>query len=156
MIRGHYYKVDTGLLTGVSMTASIELIAANCPAGCHWVTGDADSYRQRVELITDDYGDAVPELVPWQPPKPSDTELQRWVWHQEALQWVPELTTAAHAANTRLERDRHLAACDWVVTKAQETGQPVPKPWREYRQALRDVSKQPGFPTDVVWPIKPE
>ena len=27
--------------------------------------------------------------------------------------------------------------------------------WAEYRQQLRDLSKQPGFPDDVVWPTAP-
>jgi hypothetical protein len=89
-------------------------------------------------------------------PKPQDTVAVCWLWSEAEQAWQPELTVAAHMANTRTERDRRLSECDWVVTKAQETGQPVPKPWRDYRQALRDVSKQPGFPTAVVWPIKPE
>tara|TARA_R100000278_G_scaffold106021_1_gene82558 strand:- start:710 stop:961 length:252 start_codon:yes stop_codon:yes gene_type:complete len=27
--------------------------------------------------------------------------------------------------------------------------------WRTYRQALRDVPSQAGFPTNVTWPTKP-
>tara|TARA_R100000654_G_scaffold5329_2_gene15168 strand:+ start:1391 stop:1642 length:252 start_codon:yes stop_codon:yes gene_type:complete len=27
--------------------------------------------------------------------------------------------------------------------------------WTAYRQALRDVPSQAGFPTDVTWPVKP-
>jgi len=28
--------------------------------------------------------------------------------------------------------------------------------WLDYRQALRDIPQQKGFPFDVVWPEKPE
>lgn len=28
--------------------------------------------------------------------------------------------------------------------------------WADYRQALRDVPQQPGFPRNVIWPTKPE
>ncbi len=28
--------------------------------------------------------------------------------------------------------------------------------WITYRQALRDITSQPGFPTSVTWPIKPD
>lgn len=28
--------------------------------------------------------------------------------------------------------------------------------WTDYRQALLDVPQQEGFPTNVVWPTKPE
>lgn len=31
----------------------------------------------------------------------------------------------------------------------------VPDDWRTYRQALRDVPSQSGFPTDVTWPLEP-
>jgi len=27
--------------------------------------------------------------------------------------------------------------------------------WKTYRQALRDVPQQPGFPGDITWPEKP-
>jgi len=27
--------------------------------------------------------------------------------------------------------------------------------WADYRQALRDVPQQIGFPGDIVWPSKP-
>jgi len=27
--------------------------------------------------------------------------------------------------------------------------------WRTYRQALRDVPAQSGFPTNVTWPVEP-
>jgi len=28
--------------------------------------------------------------------------------------------------------------------------------WATYRQALRDITAQEGFPYEVVWPPKPE
>jgi len=31
----------------------------------------------------------------------------------------------------------------------------VPDAWKTYRQALRDVPTQSGFPTDVTWPVEP-
>jgi IS1 family transposase len=27
--------------------------------------------------------------------------------------------------------------------------------WRTYRQALRDIPSQSGFPTNVTWPVEP-
>jgi hypothetical protein len=32
----------------------------------------------------------------------------------------------------------------------------VPDAWRTYRQALRDIPAQAGFPTTINWPVKPE
>jgi len=59
------------------------------------------------------------------------------------------------ALEVRYDRDNRLTKTDWVVIKSQETGQPVPPEWAAYRQALRDITEQPGFPLDVVWPTAP-
>ena len=63
----------------------------------------------------------------------------------------------ADAADTRIavavreERDAKLAACDWMansdVTMSDD--------WATYRQALRDVPAQAGFPNTITWPTKP-
>ena len=55
------------------------------------------------------------------------------------------------AASMRDERDRKLAATDWMgmsdVTMSAD--------WATYRQALRDVPTQEGFPHTVTWPEEP-
>ena len=56
----------------------------------------------------------------------------------------------------RQERDRRLTECDWVVVKAQEEGTHVPAEWVTYRQALRDITSDSGFPFSHTWPAKPE
>jgi hypothetical protein len=60
--------------------------------------------------------------------------------------------TASRASGIRAERDSLLAATDWTalsdVTMSPEMA--------AYRQALRDVTSQPGFPDTVTWPAKPE
>ena len=56
----------------------------------------------------------------------------------------------------RAERDKKLAACDWTqladspLTDEQKTA------WGTYRQALRDVPAQDGFPWEITWPSEPE
>jgi hypothetical protein len=57
------------------------------------------------------------------------------------------------AASIRAERSRRLAESDWT----QVEDAPVDKAaWATYRQALRDVPAQSGFPWDVTWPTQPE
>jgi hypothetical protein len=48
-----------------------------------------------------------------------------------------------------------LAESDWVVTKANERGEPTPDNWVRYREALRALinSKANGA---IDWPTKPE
>lgn len=62
---------------------------------------------------------------------------------------------AEFAKAARDSRDRLLAECDWVVVKSLESGQAVPTEWATYRQALRDIPQQAGFPTSINWPVKP-
>jgi len=59
------------------------------------------------------------------------------------------------AAQERDQRDLRLADTDWVVVYHTEKGTAIPDEWKAYRQALRDVPQQPGFPTEVTWPEKP-
>lgn len=62
---------------------------------------------------------------------------------------------AEFAKAARDTRDRLLAECDWMVVKSLESGQTVPAEWAAYRQALRDIPQQAGFPTSIDWPVKP-
>lgn len=65
------------------------------------------------------------------------------------------------ASAIREERDRLLTETDWVSLRALDAssdglGIQLPMVWVEYRQALRDITKQPNFPDEVTWPVKPE
>ena len=68
---------------------------------------------------------------------------------QEAA-YQAELDAAAATA-VRSERNTKLAATDWMalsdVIMSDE--------WKTYRQALRDVPAQSGFPNDITWPTEP-
>lgn len=60
---------------------------------------------------------------------------------------------ADQAKSVRDDRNKRLADCDWT----QLADAPVDKAaWATYRQELRDISKQTGFPWDVIWPEKAE
>ena len=57
----------------------------------------------------------------------------------------------ASATQVRAQRDELLAASDHMALADRITDE-----WRTYRQALRDVPAQAGFPTNITWPTKPE
>ena len=58
-------------------------------------------------------------------------------------------------ANIRSKRDSLLQDTDWIVIKAYERNDNIPAEWEMYRQALRDITSQEGFPYSVTWPTKP-
>jgi hypothetical protein len=57
------------------------------------------------------------------------------------------------ASQIRQERNTLLSDCDWTQVSDAPVNQVA---WQTYRQALRDVTSQEGFPYDVTWPTKPE
>jgi hypothetical protein len=63
---------------------------------------------------------------------------------------------AEAATAARATRDGLIASCDWMAIKAFEGGTTVSTEWATYRQALRDVTDQAGFPNEITWPEKPE
>jgi len=82
----------------------------------------------------------------------------RWLWKWSISEMDDETKAAkdAEAAKAvRADRDRRLAECDWVVIKNLELNQNIPGVWEVYRQGLRDLPAQAGFPHDITWPSKP-
>lgn len=65
-----------------------------------------------------------------------------------------ELDTQA-AVGARQTRDSKLADCDWMAIRASEGGTAVPSEWTSYRQQLRDIPAQEGFPDTINWPSEP-
>jgi hypothetical protein len=64
---------------------------------------------------------------------------------------------AALAQQVRAERNRGLIATDYTElpnNQARFTAKEQAA-WASYRQALRDVPQQDGFPTTINWPAKP-
>lgn len=56
---------------------------------------------------------------------------------------------AERAKNVRADRNKRIADCDWTQLPDAPVDAAV---WATYRQALRDISKQAGFPWEVTWP----
>ena len=54
----------------------------------------------------------------------------------------------------KLERYQLIQSSDWRVVKATDTGIPLSQEWKDYRQALRDITTQ-SDPFNIVWPIAP-
>jgi hypothetical protein len=54
--------------------------------------------------------------------------------------------------DVRNKRDNLIAATDvWALSDRTMTAEQT-----AYRQALRDITDQAGFPTNITWPTKPE
>lgn len=69
---------------------------------------------------------------------------------------ITEATGAIiQAITARAERDAILAGCDWTQTSDCPFPDDLKAAWRIYRQTLRDIPEQGGFPWMINWPIAP-
>jgi len=59
---------------------------------------------------------------------------------------------ADQAKAVREDRNKRLSESDWTQVLDAPVDQTA---WAAYRQALRDVTAQEGFPWDIEWPTKP-
>jgi len=58
----------------------------------------------------------------------------------------------AQALSVRSERNAKLSASDWTQVADAPVDQAA---WATYRQALRDITAQEGFPWTIDWPVQP-
>ena len=84
-----------------------------------------------------------------------NTADQRWtqVWSVRDItadELQAKLDTKSGAIRT--VRNAKLIASDWTQIADSTADKPT---WATYRQALRDVTVQEGFPWNVTWPEAP-
>lgn len=98
-----------------------------------------------VNATTDDNRTDAPEG--WQA---HDTAQIGWVFNGQ--DFVAPEPVPPTAEEVRAERDGLLAASDWTQVADAPVDQTA---WAAYRQALRDVPDQVGFPQSIIWPVAP-
>jgi hypothetical protein len=100
-----------------------------------------EAYREMPPALVDGVWTQVWEVYALPPEKIAANEEADW---------------QNRAAAVRAERARLLQESDWVVIMHTERGTNIPLEWEVYRQALRAITSQEGFPYNVAWPAKPE
>ena len=94
-----------------------------------------------------------------QPPAPLEGSFRKWngsAWVYELIPVAPTPpppTIEELAASARAQRNGLLLECDWTQLPDVPAG--TAALWVSYRQALRNVPQQGGFPTTITWPTKP-
>lgn len=90
--------------------------------------------------------DEIPISIP-NPPSPY------YVFNYTTKTWDEDYDLAANAQ--QIQRNKLLYESDWTqipnnpLTSEQQTA------WAVYRQELRDITLQPNYPFNVVWPTPP-
>jgi hypothetical protein len=87
-------------------------------------------------------------LVPL-PPKPNEF----YVFSYETKSWVLDNNLAIK--DIKLTRNKLLELSDWTQIPNGPLTSEKQQEWAVYRQELRDITSQPGYPYNVVWPTPP-
>jgi hypothetical protein len=106
-----------------------------------------------------------------EPPENYITKASEFdIWNTTTLCWESNPDQAAlEAAQTAaiaqrelqqltravlMERKAKLVASDW--TQLPDVPISTKAAWATYRQALRDITTQAGYPTEITWPTPPQ
>lgn len=82
---------------------------------------------------------------------PQKPEYQSYFDYQ-TKQWIKDKDAQGYVIKAK--RNMLLAESDW--TQLPDVPINTKTQWSTYRQELRDITSQPGYPFDVIWPTKPE
>lgn len=86
--------------------------------------------------------------------KQGDHWVEEWISTPATPQEIAERTSNQSSA-VRFERNQRLANCDWTQLTDSPLNAEAKVAWAFYRENLRMVPEQPGFPWDVQWPPEP-
>jgi hypothetical protein len=130
------------------------------------VNGNTSVYYCYVEMVEEGF---EPEVAQYVASRTDVAVTGKWVYQQivngniegeivDVSETVDPFTGEERpdtsAQDARRERDKRLATTDW--TQNADITQATKDKWAPYRQALRDISQQAGFPHNIVWPTPPQ
>lgn len=122
---------------------------------CEWTNA------ANTPLALDDYPEHVaPYVTLWEA---EQSRISAETRAAEVARIATYNSVEARAGRLRAERDKRLAATDYLMVADYPLAEAQREPWRVYRQTLRDITTLSGFPwqggdsTDSAcpWPVLP-
>jgi hypothetical protein len=113
----------------------------------------------REQWDTAGYNEAIPVKR-----EPFTSYETKWVkgddliYREEAVSATLDEETRDKALSDtiRVERTKLLTGSDWTQSVDSPLSSETVTAWASYRQALRDITGQEGFPGTVQWPMPPD
>jgi hypothetical protein len=116
-----------------------------------WTTKDTIE----VEVEHDEYG-----WIPFNASPDDDVDYGRELFDLLSTKYSAQVVVCPQSAydeeavaEALLRRAQELKASDW--TQLPDVPQATKDLWTPYRQALRDITDQPGYPHNIDWPTPP-
>jgi hypothetical protein len=133
------YKTDTGEVVQSGSCSDADYELQQVPAQCQIIPEACNPFTQYIK------GGVVCD----KPPQPNDDS----VFDYTTESWVVD--TESVASKARLRRSHLLVQSDWTQLPNSPLTPEAQQSWATYRQALRDITSQAGFPLDIEWPTFP-
>jgi len=80
-------------------------------------------------------------------------------WSNQTFSWIDSRTETQQYNDAKngvaLQRNTLLYESDWTQIPNNPLSIEEQEAWAVYRQQLRDITSQSGYPLNVVWPTKP-
>jgi hypothetical protein len=130
------YSEINGQIIRIVQTNDIELQLQD---GENYLDGSIDDSAYYIQ-------NGVPVAIP---PKPD----QYSVFDYTTKQWVQNEKIAI--ASVSQKRQKLLYLSDWTQIPNNPLTTVQQEAWATYRQELRDIPQQSGYPFNVVWPVAP-
>jgi hypothetical protein len=130
------YTISTGQIVGVVQSSNIEIQLIDGQAYLDGAYNDTQFYVEN----------GLPIEIPEQPNNFS-------VFDYTTKSWVADPSLAiAYDSQKRLDL---LYLSDWTQIPNNPLTTAQQEAWATYRQELRDIPEQSGYPFNVVWPVAP-
>lgn len=139
----HYYTIfskSTGAIRSVLTCSEEDLLLNYNPETEAFLQQNIDGRKYYIDVST-----MTPVEIPEKPNSWYDFDF-------ETKQWVGNELRAKFENNQH--RRKLLNDSDWTQLPNSPLTEEQRQSWADYRQALRDVTEQSGYPFNIVWPVK--
>lgn len=141
----HNYKVLSFNESNGTMVIEFE----GRPPLNYWAPRNETSYLSGQELE-----DAIQALYP-----EDQVQLENSMLSLEGSEHIKALISPPSTEQIQslaiAKRNGLLYSCDWTQISDNQLTTEQRNAWAVYRQQLRDITTQPGWPADVTWPTQP-
>jgi hypothetical protein len=130
------YTIETGQIIGVVQSNDIQVQLTDGQAYLEGAYNDTQFY------IEND----IPVAMPTKP-------TGFVVFDYQTKSWIADIDKAS--ATVLSQRFNLLSESDWTQIPNGPLTTEKQAAWATYRQELRDITQQSGYPLNVVWPVAP-
>ena len=150
------YNSATGIPTGTVYEGDYDTVMLSVAQKNDVFAGYINPEYDRIDIATKTVIYASQNVIDTYNNKPANMFA---IWDKVAQVWVDirneETKRAEAVAKAAQQRQQLLTESDWTQIPNGPLSTEQQAAWATYRQELRDITAQSGYPFDIVWPTAP-